>query len=112
MLTRDVLVKEKVHAYLTGEYEQSRIQEAKDLRTIQVVDRAVPPLRKSRPHRSLIVLLTVALAAIGSAGLAFACDGLLEKEEEWARRGVTSIPSEVQAFLRLARRLARWSGAR
>jgi uncharacterized protein involved in exopolysaccharide biosynthesis len=111
-LTRDVIVKEKVHEYLTTEYEQSRIQEAKDLRTIQVVDRAVPPLKKSRPRRSLIVLLTVALAAIGSIGLAFACDGILEKEGEWARRGVTSIPAEVQVFLRLARRLARWSGAR
>jgi len=110
-LTRDVFVKEKVHEYLTTEYEQSRIQEAKDLRTIQVVDRAVPPLKKTRPRRSLIVLLTVALAAISAAGLAFACDGVLRAEDEWKARRAGAA-AELAALLRVARRLAHMSGAR
>jgi len=110
-LTRDVLVKEKVHEYLTTEYEQSRIQEARDLRTIQTVDRAVPPIKKSRPRRSLIVVLTVALAAISGAGLAFACDGVLRMEDEWKARS-SGLAPELAALLRVARRLAHMSGAR
>ncbi len=110
-LTRDVLVKEKVHEYLTTEYEQSRIQEARDLRTIQIVDRAVPPIKKSRPRRSLIVVLTVALAAISGTGLAFACDGVLRMEDEWKARSAGVAP-ELAALLRVARRLAHMSGAR
>lgn len=110
-LTRDVLVKEKVHEYLTTEYEQSRIQEARDLRTIQIVDRAVPPIKKSRPRRSLIVMLTMVLAAISGAGLAFACDGVLRMEDEWKARS-TGVAPELAALLRVARRLAHMSGAR
>lgn len=110
-LTRDVLVKEKVHEYLTTEFEQSRIQEARDLRTIQTVDRAVPPIKKSRPRRSLIVVLTVALAAIAGAGLAFACDGVLRMEDEWKARNGGAAP-ELAVLLRVARRMAHMSGAR
>lgn len=110
-LTRDVLVKEKVHEYLTAQYEESRIQEAKDLRTIQVVDRAVPPIRKSRPRRSLIVALTVILAAIAGAGIAFACDVILRSEDEWKARSAGAAP-ELAALFRAARRLAHMRGGR
>ncbi len=108
-LTRDVLVLENIHGLLAAEYEQSRIQEAKDLQSIQIVDRAVPPIRKSRPRRSLVVLLTMALIGLGGVGLAFACDGLLSKEDEWVDGGLASS-SEVSLFLRIAHRIARWSG--
>ena len=109
-LTRDVLVFQKIHEYLSAQYEQSRIQEARDLQTVSIVDEAVPPLRKSRPRRSVIVILTVALAAIAAAGLAFACEGILAKEGQWATGEPDSAPAEIRTVLRTARRLARWGG--
>jgi len=109
-LTRDVLVYEKIHEYLSAQYEQSRIQEAKDLESVSIVDEAVPPLRKSRPRRSVIVILTVALATIAAVGLAFACEGILAKEGQWATGDPDSAPAEIRMVLRAARRLARWGG--
>lgn len=109
-LTRDVLVYEKIHEYLSAQYEQSRIQEAKDLMTVSVVDSAVPPLRKSRPRRSVIVILTVALATIAAVGLAFACEIVLAGERQWAGGESDSAPAEIRTIVRAARRLARWGG--
>jgi uncharacterized protein involved in exopolysaccharide biosynthesis len=109
-LTRDVLVFEKIHEYLSAQYEQSRIQEARDLETLSIVDTAVPPLKKSRPRRSVIVILTVALATIAAVGLAFACEGVLAKEGQWTASSADDAPAEIRIVLRTARRLARWGG--
>jgi len=52
---------------LSREYEAARIDEAKSAPLIQVVDHAVPPEKKSGPHRALITL------AAGFVGFVFAC---------------------------------------
>jgi len=75
-LTREVMVQETVREYLTSQYEEARIQEARDLRSIRVVDEAVPPIKKHRPRRGIIVILTFVVALVGSVGLAFAADSL------------------------------------
>ncbi len=111
-LTREVLVQEKVYEYLAAQYEQSRIQEAKDLQTLRIVDRAVPPLKKSRPRRSLIVILTVLLSGVAAVGLAFACDGALEKEKLLAGKESILRSPEIRLVLRITRRLGRWSGVK
>jgi tyrosine-protein kinase Etk/Wzc len=54
-LYRDVRTFEQVFIVLTAQYEQSRIDEVRDTPTIEVLDRAIPPERKSRPRRSLMV---------------------------------------------------------
>jgi uncharacterized protein involved in exopolysaccharide biosynthesis len=77
-LTREVIVQERVLEFLTSQYEDARIQESRDMEVIHVLDAAFPPLRKFRPRRSVIVMLSVILALLGSIGLAFAADGLLE----------------------------------
>jgi hypothetical protein len=43
---------------LAKQYDVARIDEARDATLIQVLDRGVPPERKSKPKRSLIVLLS------------------------------------------------------
>ncbi|MBW2170053.1 MAG: lipopolysaccharide biosynthesis protein, partial [Deltaproteobacteria bacterium] len=45
--------------------------EAKDIDTIQILDRAVPPDYKSSPKRSLIVILTTVVAFFLAVFLAF-----------------------------------------
>ena len=59
---RDVKYRESLLELLTKQYEVARIDESKDASMIQVLDQAVTPERKSRPHRSIIVLLATLLA--------------------------------------------------
>jgi tyrosine-protein kinase Etk/Wzc len=54
-LIREVKIQEGVFELLTQQYEQYKIQETKDTPTIQVLDRAVPPEKRARPKRALVV---------------------------------------------------------
>lgn len=53
---REVKYHETLFELLAKQYEAARIDEAKAAPVIQVVDRAVPPDKKSGPHRSWILL--------------------------------------------------------
>jgi uncharacterized protein involved in exopolysaccharide biosynthesis len=44
------------------QYEAARVDEAKDFALIQVLDPAIPPERKSRPHRAIICISFTLLA--------------------------------------------------
>jgi uncharacterized protein involved in exopolysaccharide biosynthesis len=61
-LLRDTKVGEMVLAMLTENYEEARLDEAKDTPVVQVLDRAVPADRKARPKRAVIVASTTAVA--------------------------------------------------
>jgi uncharacterized protein involved in exopolysaccharide biosynthesis len=65
-LYRQAKIQENVFEFLTQQYEMAKIQEAKELPTVRVMDIAVPPERKSGPSRTLIVLLSV-LGALAMA---------------------------------------------
>jgi len=64
---RDVRFNEALYELLTKQYEAARIDEAKAAPLIQVVDRAVPPDKKSSPHRTLLTL------GFGLLGFFLAC---------------------------------------
>ncbi len=53
---RDVKFHEALFELLSKQFEAARIDEAKSAPLIQVVDRAIPPDKKSGPPRTLIVL--------------------------------------------------------
>jgi len=59
---RDVKYYEFLYELLAKQYELAKIDEAKDATVIQVMDPAIEPDRKSKPNRTLIVLL----AALGA----------------------------------------------
>jgi len=65
-LTREAKLQEKLYELITAQYEIARIEEAKDMDTVQVLDRAVPPEKKYSPKRTRIVLVSTFLAFIGS----------------------------------------------
>lgn len=69
-LTREVVVRGRVLEFLSSQLEEARIQESKDLEIVSTLDTAVPPLKKIRPRRSIICILTVVLALAGSIGVA------------------------------------------
>lgn len=59
---RDLKYYEKLLEFIAQQLASARIDEAKDAAVIQVVDKALPPEKKSKPKRALIVLLTTILA--------------------------------------------------
>jgi uncharacterized protein involved in exopolysaccharide biosynthesis len=59
---RDLKYQETVFELLAKEFEIAKLDEAREGSIIQVVDAAVPPDKKSSPHRTLIVMASTVLA--------------------------------------------------
>lgn len=55
-LLREFKVQETIYELLTKQYEVAKIEEAKNTSTIEIIDPAVVPDRKSKPKRSMIVV--------------------------------------------------------
>jgi uncharacterized protein involved in exopolysaccharide biosynthesis len=109
-LMRDVAVQEKVRAYLSSQLEEARIQEAKDLEVIHIMDGAVPPLKKHRPRRSLIVILTVVLAFAASVGLAFFAESFLDYTDRTHTDSGFVASREARFVRRILLGFRRWGG--
>ncbi len=61
-LLRDMKYYEVIYELLAKQWELAKIDEAKDTAIVQVMDKAIEPDRKSKPKRSLIVILTALVA--------------------------------------------------
>lgn len=70
-LMRETKIQEEVFKLLTSQFEMAKIDEAKDVNTIQILDKAVPPDRKSGPKRALIVIVSAFFALFLAAFLSF-----------------------------------------
>ncbi|GFE60879.1 Wzz/FepE/Etk N-terminal domain-containing protein [Geobacter sp. AOG2] len=68
---RELKTQEAIFEQLTKQYEVAKISEAKDSSSIQVLDEAVVPLKKSKPKRSLIVMLAAITAFFASIFIVF-----------------------------------------
>lgn len=68
-LYRHVRVQEAVFELLTQQYEVARIEEAKDLPAVSVVDHPGIPEKKSFPPRLLLSLLVTLLSFVTASGL-------------------------------------------
>ena len=77
---RDVKYHEALLELLTKQYEVARIDESKDASVIQVLDQAVTPERKSRPHRASIVLLLTLLATLLAIVWAFVAETIRDSK--------------------------------
>jgi uncharacterized protein involved in exopolysaccharide biosynthesis len=71
---RQLKYNETLYELLSKQYELAKLEEARDAVVIQVIDRAVPPERRSRPKRTLIVLLSMFLAFFVSAAVLLAVE--------------------------------------
>jgi uncharacterized protein involved in exopolysaccharide biosynthesis len=63
---RKVKTLEQVIVFLNQQYYQDRVQEAKDTPTIQVLDEAVPAIKRTSPRRALWMILTVLFSAVAA----------------------------------------------
>ncbi|QEM68627.1 lipopolysaccharide biosynthesis protein [Geobacter sp. FeAm09] len=68
---RELKTQEAIFEQLTKQYEVAKISEAKDSSSVQVLDEAVVPLKKSRPKRSMIVVLAAVTAFFTSIFVIF-----------------------------------------
>jgi tyrosine-protein kinase Etk/Wzc len=96
-LIREVKIQETVFELLTQQYEQYKIEEKKDTPTVQVLDRAVPPERRSRPKRAFLVAISGILSLFASVALVFG--------QEYVKKSKTRNP---EGFNRLEALLGVW----
>ncbi len=94
---RNVAIQEKLFELLTEQYEQTKIQEAKDTPTISVLDYPRVPESKIRPKRLKMILTAFFISFFVSLGLIFT--------REYFERMRTADPSRYQAVVSLASRI-------
>lgn len=85
-LYRNVRIHETVFDLLSEEYETARIEEAKSIPTLGIIDFPSFPERKSGPHRTLIVLFSTFLSMVLTAVFLLARRSWLAMGEQDARR--------------------------
>ncbi len=95
-MQREVYLKQEVYLGLQREYEGARIAEVNDTPAITVIDRAIPPRRRSHPRRKLMVMVAFALGTLVAVTLAFAAD--------YAQRLHDTAEPEFQRFVVLVGR--------
>jgi uncharacterized protein involved in exopolysaccharide biosynthesis len=67
-LYRQMVVEESVYEALTKQYEIAKVDEARDLPTVRVLDPANVPEKKSWPKRSLLLLLGTLVSILLACG--------------------------------------------
>lgn len=63
-LLRNVKYRETIYELLAKQFELAKIDEARDSAVVQVMDKAIEPDRKSKPWRSMIVVVSALVALI------------------------------------------------
>ena len=66
-LRRQVEIRQELYLTLKREYETARIQEVNDTPVITVIDAAVSPAKRSKPKRTLLVVVAMVLGAMVGA---------------------------------------------
>ena len=79
---RNVKYYETMFELLAKQYELARIDESRESSVIQVLDKAVPAERKSKPKRALITLLGAAGGGLLGVLMAFMREGYLRSRQD------------------------------
>ena len=87
-ILRDVKYYQMLYDLLAKQYEVARLDEAKDIPLIQVLDKAIEPERKFKPQRALITLAAAMFGLIVALIAAFVAEASAapktpEQEEKW-----------------------------
>jgi capsule polysaccharide export protein KpsE/RkpR len=72
-LFRQLSMQEGIYETLTKQYELAKVEEAKEIPVIKVLDEPQVPERKSSPHRSIITILGAIVAAFAGIMWIIAC---------------------------------------
>lgn len=86
-LMREFKIQETIVELLTRQNEIAKLSEAKDTASIQIIQTAREPDKKTKPRRTLIVLATILIVGFGAVVYAFICESmkrmLPEDRERW-----------------------------
>ena len=84
-LQRNLSVKTKIFGVLTEQYEMAKIAEAEEGSQFEVVDRARAPEVKSKPRRSIMVILAGLSAGVLGVFAAFLIEFIRRRKEQEAK---------------------------
>lgn len=65
---RELKIQEQIYALLSAQYEEARIDETKDMATLDVLDVAVPPEKRVWPRRGVLIVIGFVLSLMTAAG--------------------------------------------
>jgi hypothetical protein len=93
-LYRRMKIQETVYELLNQQYELARIQEAKEIPTVNVIDPANVPEKKSWPPRLLIIVLLTVLSLAGVVVWIFGLNRIQSLEHDDPRRQLAMRAAE------------------
>ena len=97
--TRDFKYAETIYEMLAKQFEIAKIDEAKESSVIQVLDKAIPPEQKSKPKRSLMVLISALATGFLTILYAFIKEALQNAKKD----------TETEAQLTTLKKTLRWN---
>jgi tyrosine-protein kinase Etk/Wzc len=99
---RDVKYYETIYEMIAKQFELAKIDEGKNASIIQVLDPALPPEKKSKPKRILIVLIAALASLIVACCLAFILEAFdfIHSDKEYADKLMI-----LQSYLRQGAKL-------
>jgi capsule polysaccharide export protein KpsE/RkpR len=105
-LYRRMKIQETVYELLNQQYELARIQEAKEIPTVNVIDPANYPEKKSFPPRLLVILAGTMMSLAVAAGIVL----LSEKWNQMSATAPSKIMLQTMAGMAAVRikRIAQW----
>ncbi len=94
-LMRDVKINNAIYTFVRQEYERARLEEDKETALVIPLDSAKPPDTRSRPRRTLMVLIAGALSLALSTLLAFFFEAVHGLDDS-RRQKLDSILAELR----------------
>jgi uncharacterized protein involved in exopolysaccharide biosynthesis len=107
-LTRRVKVEEALWETLTKQYEMAKVQEAKEIPTVRVLDAANVPQRRSAPVRCTILILGTILSLLAATVAVIARSVWQNMDAEDERKQLAR--ELINPALKFLDRLRRWLG--
>ncbi len=101
-LFREIALQQKILEFILPQYEQAKIQEARDTPTVQILDAAVLPIKRTSPKRSIMVLAAGFVAAILSIIFAFLLEYVraLETKRKGDYAKLLTVGQEIRGDVR------------
>lgn len=94
-LMRDVKINNAIYTFVRQEYERARLEEDKETALVILLDEAKPPDTRSKPRRTIMVLLAGGLSLALSTLLAFFFEAVRGMDES-RRQKLDSILAELR----------------
>ncbi len=107
-LVRDVRVQSAIYELLTQQFEQAKIMEVKDTPTVQFLDHAAPPEKRSSPNRRGIVVFCFICSILIGITLSYLIEyySRIKNTPEWERIS-SPIRDDVAKFQKLILKIFR-----